>query len=144
MKTHTLELKHLAPYLPYGLNINEGGVNRMLTGIKIQKDKSLCINYDSIIYTALGKFKPLLRPHSQLTQEIEHNEKKFVPIDIIKNKWGYEDFEYQGYSQYAHWFKLEGNEPAILHLPYCFLELLFKWHFDVFGLIENNLAIEIK
>ena len=135
-----LERKHLAPYLPYQVGIKRKGY----------EDKNLFllgIEYYDIVHQ-LGKtpiifIKPVLRPLSQLTQEIEHNGEKFVPIDKIKSMWGYETFEYQGYINYAHYFKLEDNKPAILHLPYCFIELFLEWHFDIFGLIEKNLAIEL-
>jgi hypothetical protein len=31
-----------------------------------------------------------------------------------------------------------------IHLPYSVFKNLFEWHFDVFGLIEQGLAIDIN
>jgi hypothetical protein len=93
-----LELKHLAPYLPYGLKVEylfttiNGDVEErkaLLIGINIRKeyfdiqleriDKNgkLLIN----TFNENGKnIKPILRPLSDLTKEIEVNGEKFVPI----------------------------------------------------------------
>ena len=71
------------------------------------------------------------RPLSQFTQEIEHNGVKFVPNHHKYFKFFIED-------------DLEYFLNNILQSPYYQIELLLQWHFDIFGLIENNLAIEIK
>jgi hypothetical protein len=65
----------------------------------------------------------ICHPLSGLTKEIEHNGERFVPIEIT----GIIDWEY-GYEK----------------LPYWLIQKLFEWHFDVFGLIGSNLAIDIN
>jgi hypothetical protein len=129
-----LELKHLAPYLPYGLNINEGGVNRELTGIKIKKDGSLCVNYDSIMYAALGNFKPVLRPLSDLSKELKLKDgSRLYPSEQL----GISSIDIDG-------IVYDGNEHyGINYLFYTHIKALLEWHFDVFGLIEKGLAISI-
>ena len=64
-----LELKHLAPYLPYGLN-------------GIHGDKRIDFNSANIWVFTLNA-KPIFRPLSDLTKEIEHNGEKFVPMEVI-------------------------------------------------------------
>lgn len=71
--------------------------------------------------------KPILRPLSDLTNEIIENE----------------DFEYLGYTKYCETFTMGGKQVGILAMPYYVLEKLFKNHFDVFRLIEKGLAVSI-
>jgi len=131
-----LELKHLAPYLPYQL--------KMVDETMIHDELWYCNKYDVVLYTSeyevgYGHYdyealehKPILRPLSDLTKEIEHNEEKFVPTDKLA----------------IHLFDdttasciISGN---INGIPYWVMEKLFEWHFDVFRLIDEGLAININ
>lgn len=113
-----LELKHLAPYLPYGVmcELQDQGETKQAKLCGAYSDNSYAFfdtvesehGYDSI--------KPILRPLSDLTKEIEHNGKKFIPIQITRN---YTDE----------------------NVSYKLCDKLFEWHFDVFGLIDQGLAI---
>ena len=71
-----LEIKHLAPYLPYGLMIKVGlATTAEMTLNKNDRelvDISWVLNNDA--------YEPYLRHLSDLTKEIEHNGEKFVPI----------------------------------------------------------------
>ncbi len=128
-----LELKHLAPYLPYGLKLQ----------FIFKKEKIFLLStYDEykngeqtiLIAQALnGYYKPILRPLSDLTKEIEVNGEKFVPIDYyaFKNDINY-IIEFQ--NKYSHYKSVK----------YGIMEKLFEWHFDVFGLIEKGLAIDFN
>ena len=72
-----LELKHLATYLPYGLKIKlPYGILTLGNHPNVHKDDQL-INYGSVI---IDQLKPILRPLSDLTKEIEHNGERFVPL----------------------------------------------------------------
>jgi hypothetical protein len=82
-----LELKHLAPYLPYGLN-------------GIYNGKRVDFNSDNI-YTFTLNAKPIFKPLPF---------KDFTSRDYTYNEWIF----------------------------------FFKGHFDVFGLIEKGLAIDIN
>lgn len=119
-----LELKHLAPYLPYGLNIqielDDGDIySERIIGL----DEELAIieSGDCMI----GNFKPIFHPLSRLTEEIEHDGEKFVPIqheelvgsDIVR------DFS-----------------KGLIHydlIKYGVIQKLFEWHFNVFDLPEE-------
>lgn len=126
-----LELKHLAPYLPYGLKIldNIRGGNHINDDTYLLEPKNIhrCLTFAS------ENEKPILRPLSDLTKEIEHNGEKFVPIEYNAfkgSKVSIIDF----ISKYRHYKSMK----------YGIIERLFEWHFDVFELIEKDLAVNIN
>lgn len=114
-----LELKHLTPYLPYGLKIRNQAfridyVNKefgVLNGIyPLYKDEKCYWQYttsENSTGSSLKNCKPILRPLSDLTKE----------YDL--------DNSYEGWQ--SEW-----------------IEHLLSKHFDVFGLIEKGLAIDIN
>ena len=93
-----LTIKELAPYLPYRLKLYlwNGGYEKPIeypTLIGLHGDSIIQSGYrfksihcgDEIfsrpeMSNSLSIIKPLLRPFSQLTEEIEHNGERFVPI----------------------------------------------------------------
>ena len=131
-----LELKHLAPYLPYGLMIYDGKytktivINHMTYGqYDIGLGRLFNPNYDY----KMGL--PILRPLIDILKEIEVNGKKFIPINNVKGLFG--------------WSYLWENRHIIdkiniYAINYSTLKHLFEWHFDVFGLIKEGLAIDIN
>src|SRR6478736_9984112 len=130
-----LELKHLAGYLPYGL---KGISTEENLGIEIVKGYSIYGKNDTICLATnvddidLELFKPILRPLSDLTKEIEVNGEKFVPLDEL---WKYHNFSAM------RWGDIE-TDPT--RYPYTIVEKLLEWHFDIHGLIEKGLAIDIN
>ena len=70
-----LELKHLAPYLPYGIKIKTNHGWEYLESLS-----SEFINIGNEDFYEFHEIKPYLRPLSNLIKEIEHNGEKFVPI----------------------------------------------------------------
>ena len=131
-----LELKHLAPYLPYELKMasNTEGRSAYITTIKRRLKKIEILTPELIEAMLFLNRKPILRPISDLTKKIEVNGERFVPIEhksltdeeiiLLKN------------------LILCPNLIAVM--AYSLVLLLLKWHFDIFGLIENNLAIDIN
>jgi hypothetical protein len=87
-------------------------------------------NY-SFDFESLDEIVICLRPLSQLTTEIEVNGEKFVPIDRLE-----ELYQQLGYDNYSYYFIM----PYPKRLPYEIVQLLLSWHFDIFGLIDRNLA----
>ncbi len=116
-----LELKHLAPYLPYGLKFGNTE-NDIIVEMKARSIGVICANTEL--------YKPIFRPLSDLTKKIEHNGDKFVAMEKLFGEktpqWG-ATIKHLGMP--GHW-------------EYHHIEKLFEWHFDVFGLIEAGLAIE--
>jgi hypothetical protein len=170
-----LTMKEIAPYLPYGLKVQAQDTEEIMLLFGLSgKDTAECCHLMDIdmvrllpINTEQTEFiqeyvKPVLRPLSDLTKEIEHNGQRFIPIvDLLKIKhkgWvieklntRYEEIDFEINYNYAKahfrfmatlsidvWLKNLGMQ------DYWIVEKLTEWHFDVFGLIEKSLAIDIN
>jgi hypothetical protein len=136
-----LTIKELSAYLPYGLKVQhttflESGKNRVV----VDTLESLCEDCatfkSSMDYYLIDpednecEIKPILRPLSDLTKEIEHNGERFVPRDEFT------DYEWDKYCCF--------DLPLDRFLPYDTFSKLIEWHFDVFNLIPQGLAIDIN
>jgi len=132
-----LELHHSSPYLPYKLKIfvesdgflqndetfevnaiTQNGVNVSVKRFPFNTDYSF------------DEFKIILRPLSDLTERIDKDE------DVTFLDWIISEYEIDVIAF------IEVN--SIERLPYEIMEYLFEWHFDIYNLIENNLAIDIN
>lgn len=96
---------------------------------------------ESDFFTDKSRFKPILHPLSDLTKEIEHKGKKFVPIEKLRemNDDGniYIQDDYIGIdNEYACAYYLNDA------LKFVFV--LIEWHFDIAGLIEKGEAIDVN
>jgi hypothetical protein len=127
-----LELKHLVPYLPYQLLImvHNGEANDY---IEVLESLRTFTRYP------LGhpKSKPILRPMSDLTQE-ELREAGFGShVDYLTHEL----------QNPANKNRLDSNgKPSwrVGKAPHEMVEYLFENKFDVFGLIDADLAIDKK
>ncbi len=122
-----LELKHLAPYLPYGLKIRIFREGRALFVEDITMNGEI-IDYlfeesENRKWTK-NIYKPILKPLSDLTKEIEINGEKFVPMDRLED---FIDFEW-GHERVEYWK----------------IQKMFEWNIDVFRLIPKGLAIDFN
>lgn len=166
-----LELKkHLAPYLPYCLKMKSP--NGFRPNVKESTGVSGIVYLTGDLYADIENdtfngevFKPILRPLSYLTKEIEVNGKKFVPlVEIIK----YLNFKFLRYeikdnsldvvfdnklqTKERFWFSnfkvtsfYCSNMNKLMYKDiYGAINKLFEWHFDVSGLIEKGLAVDIN
>ncbi len=135
-----LESKYLAGYLPYELRIKNKTTDMPLTGAYLDELNDPLFGFDDT-------FKPILHPLSDLTKEIEVNGKKFVPIEVLNNmlftkhsKLEYYDSEFCNgailFSTNIKGFNILSMNEKI--------QKLYEWHFDIYGLIENGLAIDIN
>lgn len=83
-----LELKHLSPYLNYSLKLKSGDfITEMCASLRYIDD-----NYhhefnmiDELVSGGKTWIKPILRPLSDLTKEIEVDGEKFVPLIGLYN-----------------------------------------------------------
>lgn len=138
-----LELKHIAPYLPYGLKgrvDKESYLQEERERIGELKTIDLAdLYYELVVYGDLGYFlcdisdiKPILRPLSDLTKEISNGVGLFYPYEEL----------HLCYSDVTNFL----NEDLWIGQwwDYEKVSKLFEWHFDVFGLIEKGLAIDIN
>ena len=130
-----LELKHLATYLPYNLSImmlsepNSREPN-------IQELKSIDIDLKMVNFgwgnaKELDEIKPILRPLSDLVSECTTDD-EVGSISWVSHLLG-KELRYFNYLTYKPVFN-----------NYWEFELLVKNHFDVFGLIDKGLAIDIN
>lgn len=140
-----LELKHLAPYLPYGLTglwIN--GKNRIykVTNICVAGDgnislgHSLKTRYKHEINRPLSEFKPLLIPMS----EFKHQDL----VNISEYLYGQErDWFPNGINAAINMLQSNLNQHNydVTKLPYFIAIDFFYRHFDVFSLIPAGLAL---
>ena len=132
-----LELKHLAPYLPYELQlleefeVNESKI-RTLRGIDIDM---VVTNLERFPYNqriTFSEIKPILRPLSDLTDEIDIHGDKIFPcawFGLVPN---------EQHQQFLETKVIEG------WMSYKEMTVLIKHHFDVFNLISEGLAIDIN
>ena len=133
-----LELKHLAAYLPYGLkgvyNENKESDIVDITGLCLfNKINHLQIRFkDNTSGLFDCEIKPILRPLSDLVNVITHKGKDFVPC-IEYNHFN-EYFEELSKLDYSY-VKYNQNRVVLI---------LLELHFDIFGLIEKNLAVDIN
>ena len=157
-----LELKHLAPYLPYGLKGNvfiysdhEFWKNEPLESICL-RDNILSFPDATDVYlesTEETVFKPILRPLSDLgryNDEVIINEHY---INSVLTEIGYNQ-EYGVFSYYKGEIDIELAEDSYLRydkrkmISYKCIqkitELLYEGHYDVFGLIQEGLAIDMN
>ena len=114
-----LEIKHLAGYLPYGLK----GYSLDYEIDSIIEMEGL-YNFEDIYNSKVGDipiscYKPILRPLSDLTKEIEVNGEKFVPATKMIT---------HGFHN-TYWYDLEEFDYRYLYVMD--LEKLLEWHFDI-------------
>jgi hypothetical protein len=152
-----LELKHLSGYLPYGLNIKILNYQCDYVGIEYSEitgyyfiGSSLHVNYKG---GSTGKsidiFRPILRPLSDLTKEIEVSGEKFVPNYILNNSFraGSKDlmpYKYTGYNLELNIETENYSQTIDLFDGFLIVQKLLEWHFDIYGLIDAELAIDIN
>jgi hypothetical protein len=131
-----LEIKHLAPYLPYNLRFDNGrdyekdylyGIRANCYNVKMAQGSR-----DSD-YFRLEKVKPVLRPLSDILNEIEYDDKSFVPM------FYWDDEKRRELLSFA-----SESYKYVEYLEYFIVEKLIEWHFDIFNLIPNGLAIDIN
>lgn len=145
-----LELKHLAPYLPYGLRLQDDESNNGKL-VALFED-CLNIRYDINVGDYEFGFydiKPILRPLSDLPTIF----KEFVDVMPFGNEYkGQLYFEEKTLSKLTDLFiiksdvavELSINKAQPLTSYYLAVDVMIKNHFDVFGLIDQNLAIDIN
>ena len=145
-----LTIKELSPYLPFALK----GQVYVETGMQAPTHRWEDIDVGVITLSNMLcesrylDFKPYLLPLSKLTEEIEHNGERFVPFQKMMD-------DFNGRTIIEELRITQTNEDFILYdlqehdcgemqiaMSYQFYQKLFEWHFDVFNLIDQGLAID--
>jgi len=139
-----LELKDLAQYLPYELRYANTKNDKIYTMKSISTEINM-VDFGWGDAMEIKEVKPILRPLSDLNKEIEVNGERFVPIDIMNE---YSDLEcvpsLLSDNPDALYFSNNEDKIYLTDIYPNHISKLFEWHFDVFNLIENNLAIDIN
>lgn len=134
------QLKIYSAYLPYQLKINDPKcpIERELTHKgywhRSSEDDTVFVSVDEVIDTNL---KPILYDLSYLTKEIEHEgENTIILSEYIYNNW-FIKIRVDGH------FTLDNGDATVTGFtyksaPYDLIQLLLKFHFNVFGLREGE------
>jgi hypothetical protein len=162
-----LQLKHLANYLEHELmffvDCNDG--DTMTCKLEGLTDHEIYLDGFDTTYTDNDDYaKPILRPLSDLTKEIEHNGEKFVPLISIVEEIKGEEYEISKIKKHKDSVKFYVCNGLLGYYSNAFYDFdlkmikcmgsvvnyemqqkyLFGLHFDVFGLIDKGLAIDIN
>lgn len=136
-----LELKHLAPYLPYGLKF--ATLNDDTEKYYINEERHIleCGGLNGVANICMAKYS---RPIYRII---------LIPLSDLLN----EDLEYLLHNHSTDYFADTDNEKLIKNclknntlqhyiefLPNGLVEWLVSEHYDIFGLIEKGLAIDIN
>lgn len=124
-----LKIEHLSAYLPYGLKMEFLNYPMGRHFRTLQLD----CGHDFNVYLQNNWIRPLLRPLSDLTKEIEHNGERFVPIERLACLY---DFELSD-RYFIRMYIDGGYTTSLLELPYILVQKLLEWHFNVFNLPED-------
>jgi hypothetical protein len=127
-----ITLKELAAYLPYNAKVLNGWGDVKTLNYSFLDDENSGI---------IRQCKPILRTITEVENDIIHNGKTVNVLDIMNGFWG---LEWLGATEK---FELHVGGLNIIsspeELPYDLVQVLLEHHFDVFGLIEDNLAIPV-
>ena len=156
-----LTIKHLAAYFPYGLKILRPDNKTILEMVGIIGSSIVFHEESGDTFGFIGKHnKPILRPLSDLTKEIEVNGEKFIPIMVLFGGETYREYDFtigivekpiigkfidisvKGLGDHCITFGLKN--PLNNNLTYHNWSLLHEWNFDLYGLIPAGLAIDIN
>lgn len=121
-----LELKHLAPYLPYKIKMLHYDKKKVLNA-----GQGSSVHWVGITHALNHQenTKPLLHPLSRLTEPIDFN---------INN------ISYAAYLKLFSQADLDYVMQSPLLCDFTTVIKLTEWHFDVFGLIDKGLAEPIE
>ena len=144
-----LTVEHLTPYLPYELNV-EGQTRKEIFELGgIDGSIALLVGCGRV---DLFDIKPILRPLSDINKELFINGNfGFIPSQRLANEylhksfWGENEIGIGILDSDNKMINLcfIGNE-IVGECPFMVYQNLCQWHFDIFNLIGQGLAIDIN
>lgn len=129
-----IELKHIVGYLPYKIKVIDVSMHE--NGFRLKHSVKELVITPSNLEIGLKdvdgiKQKPILKPLSKITKyELNHLKNLYFDKEIVTNN----------ISDLCFWW---GNTTNLEEIKNVF-EYLYKEHFDIHGLIEKGLAIDIN
>lgn len=154
-----LELNHIAPYLPYGLKCQiDLGQNEIIVtenwGLKTGSDYPASYYNEGKRYgLMLSQIKPLLRHLSDLYKEIEGvvGIVDLAKIAFPNYEWVLRSDRAVRLDAQTEYFEYDGDFLAGDGWDYYqipnqldLFTYLFQYHYDIFGLIDKGLAIDLN
>ena len=135
-----LELKHLAPYLPYSVKIEHPTLmygKRKIS--ELDSIKEFHIEIQHRLYVEISQCKLILKPISDLSILVKE---EFEKYDGLRSGKANEEIinlfcEENGVDELIENIDLKS-------LPYECVDFMFRNHYDFFGLIKLGLAIDIN
>jgi hypothetical protein len=128
-----LELKHLATAFANNQQVlyydDERELNQICRIVELREDELTISNREYQYDVSFDDVKLISLPLSYLTKEIEFDGEKFVPCEKLLN------IQTNGFAISLYKDNLIRLTDAII---------LYKYHFDIYGLIEKGLAIDIN
>lgn len=134
----TLELKDICGYLPYGLkyqwtNMKSVRLISMTDEVDYSSQHSLSTAWEWMMHR---QARPILRPMSDLTEEITHRGEKFVPLDVFNDRGHFIEFDAAGLL-----YTVGGCMDSDWLMVF---DKFHEWMFDYRGLISAGLAIDVN
>jgi hypothetical protein len=141
------KLKYIIPYLPFGLKVTYK-LGIFLNTTPEQKDEMQTkeLTLSNLDFLLQEDCSPMLRPLSYLNHTKNFQK---TPLELIRDKYNKENEEeitevcchnIGGFTLYG----LVEDDAYEISMPYWAYEMVFSMHVDIFGLIEQGLATEIK
>ena len=138
-----LEVKHLAPYLPYGLKlqyvvrekVEKTGVLQSISHRDFETHPTRVSIEGLYNEEHIWIFKPILRPLSDLNKEIVIKGEKHQMWLLINGQKALDNGKIEN---------MNGYQYSILELSYNKIQTILNFHFDIFNLIEKGLAVDIN
>lgn len=152
-----LELKHLAPYLPYGLKVKDNmnpkaDITYQVLSISIENGDGVVVNYNSNNFMFIHEVKPILRPLSKLDWDIIFSvgiEKAKLPYEIVSLGFEYTDdnvecfLNGETHTSFNYCFSEQAFNSEYRFNQIAALDEIYRQHGDINFLIDAGLAIEV-
>lgn len=135
-----LKLEHLAPYLPYQLKGIDASFNNNIEVVEWVGELGInnCITYCTNI--EFKDFEPILRPLKDL---FKSNKGKYTQDTLFEHISSITSSDVEEeFLSHLFDFKDKLEEVNFEYAPWSIMQSLFKYHFDVFFLINKGLALD--
>ena len=130
--------EYIIPYLLHKVKVSK--IHYLHTGEGIG-------SLNHILTTKSDKYKLHLRPLADLTKFRTFNGKSQIFMECYFQISEQEETDFYNKGEIPSYWKTNIKvlkSGGFKHLEYWIIEKLFKWHFDVFGLIDKGLAVDIN
>jgi hypothetical protein len=134
----TIEINHLAAYLPYRLHFKT--THSKYQGIYVLQEMNqfggVSIKDSSL---PISRIRPILRPLTDLENITQEDG---TCINVLLNIYATQIMDREVISKLLHAARVGWINSD--EIPYGVIKILCSWHFDIFNLLRNNLAISIR